>query len=51
VNFFSFAKSGGTVAKDARFWGKEDHAMQTGFFELTMIGALMLSSLVWIQPF
>ncbi len=39
------------MAKNARFWGKEDHAMQTGFFELTMIGALMLSSLVWIQPF
>jgi hypothetical protein len=25
--------------------------MQTGFFELTIITALMLSSLVWIQPF
>jgi len=25
--------------------------MQTGFFEMTMIAALMLSSLVWIQPF
>jgi len=25
--------------------------MQTGFLEITMIAALMLSSLVWIQPF
>jgi len=25
--------------------------MQTGFVEITMIVALMLSSLVWIQPF
>ncbi|CAK7256472.1 protein of unknown function [Shinella sp. WSC3-e] len=25
--------------------------MQTGFFELTMLTVLMLSSLIWIQPF
>jgi len=25
--------------------------MQTGFFEMMMIAVLMLSSLVWIQPF
>jgi len=25
--------------------------MQTGFLEITMIAALMLSSLVWMQPF
>jgi hypothetical protein len=30
---------------------KEEHAMQTGFLEMTMIAVLMLSSLVWIQPF
>jgi hypothetical protein len=39
------------VAQVARFCGKEDRAMQTGFLEMTMIAALMLSSLVWIQPF
>jgi len=25
--------------------------MQTGFLEMTMIAALMVSSLIWIQPF
>jgi hypothetical protein len=30
---------------------KETIHMQTGFIEMTMIAALMLSSLVWIQPF
>jgi hypothetical protein len=39
------------VAPVARFCGMEDHVMQTGFLELTMITVLMLSSLVWIQPF
>ena len=33
------------------FAAQEDRAMQTGFIEITMIAALMLSSLVWIQPF
>jgi len=47
-----FLKSGGTTATPARFCGtQEDYAMQTGFLEITMIAALMLSSLVWIQPF
>jgi hypothetical protein len=45
------AQSGGTVARLARSCGTEVRAMQTGFFELTIITALMLSSLVWIQPF
>jgi hypothetical protein len=42
---------GGTAAHLARFRGKEEHAMQTGFLELTTIAVLMLSSLIWIQPF
>jgi hypothetical protein len=33
------------------FQAQEERAMQTGFFELTMLTALMLSSLIWIQPF
>ena len=39
------------MANLARFCDTEERAMQTGFFELTIITALMLSSLVWIQPF
>jgi len=29
----------------------EDRAMQNGFLEMTIIAVLMVSSLVWIQPF
>jgi hypothetical protein len=38
-------------SRHSAFHAQEDRAMQTGFFELTMLTALMLSSLVWIQPF
>jgi hypothetical protein len=42
---------GGTAAKVARSGGKGGFPMQTGFLEMTMIAVLMLSSLVWMQPF
>ena len=39
------------MAGIVRSCSTEERTMQTGFFELTIITALMLSSLVWIQPF
>jgi hypothetical protein len=43
---------GGTMALGARFHGnKGETAMQTGFFEMTMLAVVMLSSMIWMQPF